>query len=90
VPGAGLEPARPGGVTGLRIDQQNSTDGRLPQMEWQDEQFMRVARKFRHQPNGDILGRGFAIFPRTAPACSEFKTWVTTLCTADEYSSLRA
>lgn len=63
--------------------------GELPDIAWQDEQFMRIAGKFRSKPNGDILNRGFAIFPQTAPACAEFKGWVTRLCTHERFATFR-
>lgn len=61
----------------------------LPDMDWQDEQFMRVARKFRAKWDGDILRYGFAVFPSTTPAFTEFARWVTTLCTDEAFARFR-
>jgi hypothetical protein len=81
-------------VAGLSLDfayyNINKAEGEeLPDVDWQDEQFMRVARKFRAKWNGDILTYGFAVFPSTTPAFAPFSRWVTTLCTDDQFASLR-
>ena len=81
-------------VAGLSLDFayyniNKAKGGTLPDMDWQDEQFMKVARKFRARWNGDILSYGFAVFPSTTPAFASFTGWVTTLCTDDQFASFR-
>lgn len=82
-------------VAGLAFDfafynLHRATAAGLPDMKWQDEQFMRVARKFRARPSGDILNWGFALFPSHAPAFDAFTRWVTLLCTDPSFAPFRA
>jgi hypothetical protein len=82
-------------VAGLALDfafyniRNAGADGRLPRVEWQDEQFIKVVRKFRAKWNGDVLKYGFALFPRTTPAFANFGEWVTYLSTNDDFAALR-
>jgi hypothetical protein len=62
----------------------------LPDVDWYDEQFMKVARKFRANPaNGDILNWGLAVFPSRTPAFAPFTAWVTRLCIHSDFVALR-
>jgi hypothetical protein len=61
-------------VVGLSLDfayynLARSMAGQLPDLDWQDEQFIQVVKKFRADPrSGAILNWGYALFPRRAPA----------------------
>jgi hypothetical protein len=61
----------------------------LPHVAWQDEQFIRVVKKFRSKPNGDCLSYGFDIFPITGPARTTLTQWVTRLSTHEDFAYLR-
>lgn len=82
-------------VAGVCIDfafynLQRSDGDALPDMQWQDEQFIKLALKFRANPRtGDILNWGFALFPSRAPAFAAFAQWVTRLCTHEGFAPLR-
>jgi hypothetical protein len=82
-------------IAGISLDFAHYNLGRaqgneLPEIEWRDEQFIKVASKFRANPqNGNILNWGFALFPSRAPAFDSFAGWVTTLCTHPNFAFLR-
>jgi len=81
-------------VAGLALDFafhniKNAKGEALPDIAWQDEQFMKVAGKFRAKWDGDILTYGFALFPSRAPLFEEFARWVTRLCTDEKFAKLR-
>lgn len=62
---------------------------RLPDIDWKDEQLIRVARKFRARATGDIYRWGFAVFPEGTPAVKAIGDWVRILCTHSDHSELR-
>jgi len=79
-------------VAGMASDfaHYNLKDGTAqPPVAWQDEQFMKVVRKFRAKWNGDILSYGFALFPNSTPGYDQFTKWVTDMCTDSDYAELR-
>jgi hypothetical protein len=61
----------------------------LPAMAYQDEQMIRVAKKFRADTAGNIFRYGFAVFPERTPAVDALARWVRVLCTHPDYAVLR-
>jgi len=80
-------------VAGLTMDfaHHNLQEEGMPEeVSWEDDQLIRVARKFRSDSTGNILNHGFGLFPRTAPAFEDLRKWVTVLSTSPNYASLRS
>ncbi len=81
-------------VAGLALDfaqynVERAAAGQLPEMAWQDEQFARVASKFRSDTNRNAFNWGFALFPPRTPAYDQVAAWVRRLCTDEAFGVMR-